>query len=116
MRTIQSCKSELIDMYHKIQTEGKHNIKKAVLNKMRKRAVFLKTCILYLESNPTPLFIRKQLDDTEAKITLRMSYFVLNNINELPKSTVTKLKKEHEKMYDVPKLRDQARTLRFLLK
>lgn len=91
-------------------------MKKSAATKLRKKIPFFKMCIMYVESNPSEQFVKKEIDRVETKINLRMAQFVLDEYKELDKKTVAKLKREHEKKYEIPHLREQVRTLRFLLK
>lgn len=90
--------------------------KKSEETKLRKRIPFLRLCIMYIEENPDHQYLRQEISKIETKITLRMNQFVLDDYKEVDKKTVNKLKKDHEKKYEIPHLREQVRTLRFLLK
>jgi len=117
MKTVQELKSEISDIKYKIENE---DMKPATERRLRKRIPFLKTCIMYVESNPSRDFIKKQMEDCENKIDLRMRSFPLDEYMAMEKPpdkpTIRKLKMAHEKKYEIPHLRDQVRALRFLLK
>lgn len=111
--------SEVTNCLHNKEFEGKsERARKAHEKRLRKKIPFLKTCIMYLESSPTEAFVKKELDRIETKINLRMSQFPLDQYqkSDMPLTEVNKLKKAHEKKYEIPHLREQVRTLRFLLK
>lgn len=112
MKTVRQLQNELSDLKVKIEQEDDKKKEK----KLRKKIPYLNTCIMYLESNPDELFIKQEIEKVETKINLRMQQFILDDIENKPKSLVSKLKRQHEKQYDIPKLREQVRTLRYLLK
>jgi hypothetical protein len=114
MKTIAQIKQKKADIKHSIES-GK-TLTAAGEKRLRKKIPFLNTCILYLETNPQPSFIKSELEQTEAKITILMSRFVLNNVDEIPKSEVSRMRREHEKKYGIKILREQIKTLIFLLK
>ena len=121
MKTIQDCKKEIAEisdilMAEKNRRSDDKTLKKAQVSKLNKRLQFLRFCIRYLETNPDHLFIRKEITKVEEMITRRMILFVLDDAESKPKSLVNKLKKQHEKKYEIPKFREQVRTMRFILK
>lgn len=115
MKTVKELTEEIADIKYKIQNE---EMRPSAEKRLRKRIPFLNTCIAYIETNPSRDFIKKQLGDCENKINLRMNQFPLDEYqsNGLTKPTVLKLKREHEKKYEIPHLREQVKALRFLLK
>lgn len=113
MKKIDQLEGELRDIKHSIENEV---LKPAQEKRLRKRIPYIRHCIKYLESEPKESFVKSEIQKCEDKITIRMSHFVLNNVEELDKKTVTKLKKAHEKLHEIPKLREQVRTLRYILK
>lgn len=113
MRTVKQVKDEIKEIEHRLQTE---ELKKAVNTKLRKRIQYLRHCIMYIETNPSPQFIKDEIKKVETKIDLRMNQFVLDGIEQMPKSVVAKLRREHEKMYEIPKLKEQVKTMKYILK
>lgn len=117
MKTIIELKDELTDIKYRIQNE---EMKPAAEKRLRKRIPFLNHCIQYIESNPSRDFVKKQLQDCETKISLRMNQFPLDEYMAaeppMDKPTIRKLRTAHEKKCEIPHLRDQVRALRFLLK
>jgi hypothetical protein len=114
MKKIEDIQVELRNIKYKIEETELNPAKE---KRLRKRIPFLKHCIMYLESNPDTNFVKSEITKVEEMINRRMNLFVLDNYESagVDKKTVNKLKKEHEKKYDVPKLREQVRTLRFIL-
>ena len=117
MKTIKELQEELADIKYKIQNE---EMKPAVEKRLRKRIPFLKLCVSYLESNPDKAYLKKEVDGIEAKIDSLMSRFPIEKYEKqeppLTKPEISKLRKIHEKEYQIPHMRTQVRTLRFLLK
>lgn len=115
MKTVKELKEEIVSIKHSLEND---KMKKAAQTRMRKRLPFLKLCIMYLESNPDHKYMRAEIEKVETKINLRMIQFPLDQYQTdgVDKKTVNRLKKAHEKKYEVPHLREQVRTLRFLLK
>lgn len=120
MKTINQIKSDLIEVVNTLQEDKQKKVedrmKKSAATKLRKKIPFLKTCIMYVESGPSEQFVKKEIERIETKINLRMGLFILDDYKEVDKKTVSKFKREHEKKYEIPHLREQVRTLRFLLK
>jgi hypothetical protein len=112
MVKIKKVKDEAAEVRNRLEKE---ELKPAQRSRLKKRLQFLQICVRYLESTPNEYFINKQLEDVELKITRRMKLFVLEDEEKLAKKEVSKMRKEHEKKYEVPHLRDQARALRYLL-
>jgi len=121
MKTIPQLNKEINEITEVLIAERNRRsddktMKKSEVSKLNKKLVFLRFCIKYLETNPDHLFIRKEIGRVENMITSRMVLFVLDDAENKPKSLVNKLKKQHENKYEIPKFREQVRTMRFLLK
>jgi hypothetical protein len=116
MKTIKELQQELKDAEYAIHHDKE--LKPSAIKKLRKRVPFLRTCIKYIESGPSAIFMKQEIEKVENKINLRMVQFPLDDYQSqnLDKKTVSRLKKEHENKYEIPHLREQVRTLRFLLK
>jgi hypothetical protein len=93
MKTIASIKKEISDIGHQIQSTG---MKKAAENRLRKRIAYLRTVILYLETNPSPSFLKQEIERVENKINLRMSGFTFDEVGMMAKSFVSKMKRAYE--------------------
>lgn len=113
MRTIKQVNEEIKEIEHRLKTE---ELKKSVSTKFRKRIQYLKHCVMYIETNPSPQYMKDEIKKVETKVNLRMAQFVLEGVEAMPKSVVSKLKREHEKKYEIPKLKEQIRTLKYILK
>lgn len=113
MKTIADIQREIADIKHEIENT---EMKKAAETKLRKRIAYLRTCVLYLETNPSPSFLKDEIEKLETKISLRMINFSIADADIKPKTVLSKIKKEYEKQFDIPKLRDQIKTIRYLLK
>lgn len=113
MKKIADLERELEGVKYRLKND---EMKPAAEKRLRKRIPFLKTCIAYLESKPSEIFVTEEVAKVELKINRRMELFVLDDYQALDKKTVNRMKKTYEKKYEVPHLREQVRTLRFLLK
>ncbi len=121
MKTVQEVKKEIEEIANTLQTEQRRRsedriFKKREVTNMKKRLALLKIVSLYLETNPTIEFLKREVDRIENCISLRMVSFVLDDAESKPKTFISKMRKAHEKMYDIPKLREQVKTMRFILK
>lgn len=67
----------------------------------------------YLMSQPKKEYIESQSLRLDRMITSAMNRFVAPE--GIAGTEVTKMRKEHEKEYDVPKYRRQLKTMRFIL-
>ena len=113
MRTVNNLQAEIREVYSTIEN-GK-DLKPSEFKKLRKRFTWLRTCVMYLETLPNETSLRRQIEVVESKINLRMlaQPEIPDNIT---RPQVTKMKREYEKSSGVTLLREQARTLRYLLK
>lgn len=121
MKTVQEVNEEINEISLTLQAErGRKSedklFKPAEISRMKKRIAWLKEIKMYLDTQPTAAFIKKECERLENSISLRMMYFVLDGAEALPKTTITKLKRDYEKRHDIPKLRQQVKTMRFILK
>jgi hypothetical protein len=115
MKTIKEINEDLSAIVARIKNKDKEELKPAIEKRLRKRITFLNTCIMYLEHEPTSAFIKSEIEKVRAKIDRRMGLFIFDEVM-VDKKTVAKMRKAHEKQYEVPHLRDQLYALRFLLK
>lgn len=111
MKTIKSIKEEIVEVKYRIENE---EMKSAAVKRLKNRIAFLKLCIAYIETNPAKEFILSELKKVDEKIDKRMNLFVLSGEENMTKKDVSKLRKAHEKLYEVKRLRDQLRALKFL--
>jgi hypothetical protein len=93
----------------------KSELKPAALNRLKKKLELLKHLVKYLETSPSVEFIKSEIQRIEIVISAKMLEFPESDYGRLSKKDVAKLRKEHEKQYGIPKLRNQLKTLRFLL-
>jgi len=83
MKTIAAIQQDIRDITYKIQNT---ELKKGEEKRLRKRIPFLKTCIMYLESEPKKEFVKKEIERIDTSIDRRMAEFVLND-TDLDKKT-----------------------------
>lgn len=113
MITISQVQKEISDIKHKIETE---QMTKANERKLRKKIPFFNEVIHLLETQPNPSFLKQEIEKVETKIDRRMGLFILDDAIALPKTTVAKMRRRHEKEYGVPHLREQVKALKYILK
>lgn len=113
---IQAELNEITDLLTNKELIELRSINKATQTKMKNKIPLLRLCLNYLKSNPTEEFIEKEIDRIENKISLRMMLFDESKFEALAKPVVAKLRKEHEQLHEIKKLRNQVRTLRYLVK
>ncbi len=92
------------------------DMKKGEYSRLQKRLDLLRTLKSYLETSPAQEFIDSELNRLETLINAKMIEFDPDKYEKLTKKEVTKLKKDHEKMYNIPHFRSQVRALRILQK
>lgn len=111
MRTIKEIKAEISETENDIKS-GEH--KKAAETRLRKHIAFLQECIRCIESEPDENFIKDQIVKVETKINLRMRGFDLD-MSKIDKRTYSQMRRAYEKEHEIPKLRNQIRSMKFLL-
>jgi cation transport regulator ChaC len=116
MRTIIQIKGEIQGIETRIKRgEYKGNEK----SKLYKQIENLRACILYLETEPRAEFVGKESEDLNKIIQRKQGviddFFGSEEYQKMTKSALSKLKKEHEKTHNLPKLRTQLDTLNYLL-
>lgn len=91
--------------------EATDKVTKRERTKIGNRVVFLKMCLLYLESGATEEFVRKEYDRLHNKVRLideGYDYFKLFCAAEDPRH-------EYELETGLPRLKEQLKTIEFLL-
>jgi hypothetical protein len=112
MITIKMLKAEIEKIKHQIENE---EMKPAAETRLRNRIKFLNQCILYIETNPPEHFVKSEIVRLDKFISTKLNAFPAERYKDLCNKDFNKMKKEHEKMFDIPKLRIQLKTLKFLL-
>jgi len=93
-------------------TEDKKHFRKA--KQLRKRVAYLRYILLYLESLPSEEYLKKEKEKMSNRIGLLMlNYQPLDE--RFTKAQVSKHKKNHEKEMGVTKIKDQLKTIDFLI-
>lgn len=82
--------------------------------KAQKKAAFLRVVIKYLETDPSPVFVRSEIERLETRMTLILAQYSHDLIKN--EASQKKHKKEYEKFHEFPKMREQVNTMRFILK
>jgi hypothetical protein len=116
MKTIPQIKAEIQGIERQLKS-GEYESKSR--SAMYKKIDHLRACILYLETAPNAEFVRNELKRLDATINNRCKvideFFSTESYQKMTKPALTKLRKEHEKQNDLPKLRTQLDTLNYLL-
>lgn len=112
MKTIKEIQEDLVAIKEQITDGG---LKPAEERRLRKRIPFLNMCIMYLEHNPPLSFLNSEHKKVQTKIDRRMALFIFDDL-KVDKKTVAKMRKAHEKQYEVAHLREQLKALKFLIK
>lgn len=90
-------------------------MKTVEMNRILNRVSLLKTCVMYLESNPQEEFIKCEIERVKDRIDKISDGFYHPNKDNMALKDFGKLKKDFEKLYNVPKLKVQLSTLKFIL-
>lgn len=115
MKTIRELRQEMNELNTRITVNT--GMKTREKNACIKQIMLLRTMIRYLETYPTEAYLQQAIDQVEQKITNRMLGFEPPaRADQQPKSFLSNLKTAWEKANDIPHLREQVRTLRYLLK
>lgn len=95
-----------------------NEMKPAAWRSTKKKLELLRTMVKYLDTNPTEAFVESEIKRLEKTVSSKMKEFDVSHYEEagMAKKEITKLKKAHEAMYGLGKLRTQVRNLRVLLK
>jgi len=115
MKSIRDIKDEITDQLSIARDPNEKDMK---IKRAKNRVAFLRLCISYIESNPDPAFLEKDLARIDNRISKIMSEYKLwQTENHMPKQF--KNEKEMLKWYEnyqgIPDLRTRARTIRFIL-
>ena len=117
MKTEKQLKKEIKEVLHEIEeNDGSTKSEKSKRKKLKARIQYLKTCLAYIETHPSPIFIENEIERVSNRISLLDSQF--DNWKNLPRKEVVKgnLKTYYLKKVDVPLLENQLKTLRFISK
>lgn len=115
MKSIKQLQQEMANIQVQISTED--DLSTPAINKLKKRYSFLKLCIMYLEEKPTIEFLDKEKDRLTNRVNL------INAGYEPDKRLIASgLKKEEQaehsdynKLMGMPKLKEQLKSISFLL-
>lgn len=108
MRTLLEVKTEVATLFEECKTEV---MTTRQLSRKKKRMEFLKIVQGYLEHAPDELYLGREIARIENRITALIDSFDATQFID-----PTEAKKKYEKEMDIPHLRIQLRTLRFIKK
>jgi hypothetical protein len=117
MKQANEIRVEIENLLSKPQIDDatKKRLKSSVLKARGKKVKFLTLCQKYLESNPSEEFCKGEV------VRLNQRLALINDTFPQDKAFATlleekKFKKEFNKEWGVPHLKEQVKTLKFLLK
>jgi len=120
MKSIKQLQKE-VNKYLDIMSStknGNENARKEY-KKAEKKLLYFKKLVLYLETNPKKEFIEKEIERISNIINSILESYVEPDDEHkkiMTKSSLTKMKKDYEKMHNVPKLRNFLSTLIYIIK
>jgi hypothetical protein len=88
------------------------NVAFTELRTIRSRLLFLKTCKLYLETKPNPDFIKFEIESLQYKINLLSERF--DSWRAGRTGTYAQLNREYNSLNEIPKMKMQLKTLKYL--
>ena len=112
MKTAKFLQNEIAKLFAKCHdplTEDKE------VKKIKKRIIFLKVCMYYVQSNPSQDFLEKERDRIINRVNMFLENYVPLNPEKYMKKDISSHKKKFEKEMDIPKLRTQLTTINFIL-
>jgi hypothetical protein len=119
MKTVKDVQKEMSELTAEIKILDRKDDKKSIAARKRLRARLpqLKYYILYLETNPSEDYCKKEV----AKLTNRMDeilkqYEPPQEPERFTKGQLSAMKKQFEKLWEIPKLRKQAAAINYILK
>lgn len=99
--------------------------KKSVIDRRKKRIAFLKLCKEYLSSSPTQDFLSKEKERIENRITAIETSYNVNSLDPSLKVKKTRkgftskneleIMKDYKKVMGIPELKEQLKSITFLL-
>jgi hypothetical protein len=116
MKTIQDINKEIIDTHKLLVETEKVKTKKGkrLFLKFNKQLIFLKHIKRYLETNPRPEFVQKQLEDVVFRIGhIDDQYLIWQAGRQL--TTYKDPKKAYTNEMGLPILKEQLKTLKYIL-
>lgn len=119
MKTLKSIQKEISDIISEIKEADRHYDKKSATLSKRLRAKLskLKYFKMYLETNPSDDYCKKEIERIENRINkIEQLYELPENPERFTRGQLSLMKKDYEKQWDVPKLKKQLMTLYYISK
>lgn len=114
MKTLAEVRKDIANIENKY-VPGQQPKKKAEKKADQDLVAFYRNALLYLETSPTEDFIKKQMIDTLAKINRRLEMWKAPEDERILQKEINRRRREHEKEWGVPELRQKYRMLQYLL-
>lgn len=119
MKTVKIVQDEIDSVKAEIKSILRSDERKDVARKKRLRAKLpqLKQYLLYLETSPTKEYCEKEMDRISNRINeISKLYVEPENKDRFTKSQLSAIKKDFEKMWNLPKLRKQLTSILYILR
>lgn len=84
--------------------------------KPKEQKALLKQCLMYLETNPSADFVVAQLDMVDKEIDVINNNYKLFNPKEIKFKSETAKRRYYNRIFGLTRLKNQAITLKYLLK
>lgn len=111
MKTINDIKGEIKAIENTPVSDIKE-MKPAKWKRELKRLELLRLLVIYLETNPKEEFIKSEIDRLEVIMNNRA--FDPDEFEKLPQKEITRLRNEHETKFEIKKMRQQQKVLKYL--
>lgn len=86
------------------------------IRRLKLRLPLLRVCKMYVETNPSEEFIKKEIGRLTNRIDAFMKTYVPLDETRFTLAVLKKHKKDFEKEMDMPKLKKQISALKFIIK
>jgi hypothetical protein len=116
MKSIKKIEQEMNNIQVEISTNSKEYTETAI-NRMKKRHSFLCVCKMYLESKPTDDFLEKEKERLSTRINLINAGYEPDQrlIDAGLKKEEQSEHKDYNKIMGLPKIKEQLKSIQFLL-
>lgn len=119
MKTIKDIQQEIEDLHTIINglKESKYKKDVALVKNRISRIRELRKYIFYLETNPSEEYLQKEYLKIQNRINdIKKRRPVIENPERFTRSQLTAMKKEFEKYWKLPKMRQQLDVINYILK
>lgn len=117
MKSVKQVQKEIEEISIEIRILDKSKEKRDIsaAKRLRKKIPQLKEYVLYLKTEPTEDYCKKEVARISNRINEIMKLYEPLDAERFMKSQVTAHKKQFEKMWELPKIRKQLMSISYLL-